>query len=629
MQRILLILLLLGTLVGIGIHHKETTESLELSEFIENLDHQLMSLTPDVLVSYEKEVIERLDDIKNRNELKKAYSYLAYVNFYQGEYEESNNYFVKELSIGKNQPEEVEAIVLMGISKNYLYLENNPKSDEYFEYAKSLAIESENDQLLSLIYQMRAKDYINLLVNTDQAVQLLQESIELSSDVYQNIMSCLILKNLYLGTLQIDLSNQYALKAITLAQTYGYEDLLSCGISSLVINEYLNESYTNVILIYEDLIVARQEEFPFYMFGPYIYSIANEYGIEKALELVEDERVNSVLEESEYENNYKSIIRAKLYIEDGQKEKALEQLLAAEFEAEGNYEIQSLNVFKNKLYGDIKFEGQELLDFYVDFYEEVMKGDIDSVLRILLLKDIIQKNLELENYEQAFYFASQIPTPLKSESSIQINLIEENLKNTMSDKVDDKNPSLIIGRWILVGGLLATILFVCYNKKRKSLRSKKQDLPDKEMEALTLQQLYDQCSEKYSNGSVFVVDLDNFKKFNETYGYIAGDQVIEQVFELIKSEFKEGLLTRHNGQQFIIVTQDDKMRAAQRAQQLIDKTYALNIEHVTNLRDLRMTLSVGIVCGNLDSSINLDKYLKKAQDLVLISKEKGKNRLTI
>ena len=105
--------------------------------------------------------------------------------------------------------------------------------------------------------------------------------------------------------------------------------------------------------------------------------------------------------------------------------------------------------------------------------------------------------------------------------------------------------------------------------------------------------------------------------------------MIEQVFELIKSEFKEGLLTRHNGQQFIIVTQDDKMRAAQRAQQLIDKTYALNIEHVTNLRDLRMTLSVGIVCGNLDSPINLDKYLKKAQDLVLISKEKGKNRLTI
>ena len=476
---------------------------------------------------------------------------------------------------------------------------------------------------------MRAEDYINLLVNTNQAVQLLQESIELSSDVYQNIMSCLILKNLYLGTLQIDLSNQYALKAITLAQTYGYEDLLSCGISSLVINEYLNESYTNLILIYEDLIVARQEEIPFYMFGLYIYSIANEHGIEKALELIEDERVNSVLEESEYEEGYKSIIRAKLYIEDGQKEKALEQLLAAEFEAEGNYEIQSLNVFKNKLYGDIKFEGQELIDFYTDFYEEVMKGDIDSVLRILLLKDIIQKNLELENYEQAFYFASQIPSPLKSESLIQINLIEENLKNTMSDKVDDKNPSLIIGRWILVGGLLATILFVCYNKKRKSLRSKKQDLPDKEMEALTLQQLYDQCSEKYPNGSVFVVDLDNFKKFNETYGYIAGDQVIEQVFELIKSEFKEGLLTRHNGQQFIIVTQDDKMRAAQRAQQLIDKTYALNIEHVTNLRDLRMTLSVGIVCGNLDSPINLDKYLKKAQDLVLISKEKGKNRLTI
>ena len=99
-----------------------------------------MSLTPDVLVSYEKEVIERLDDIKNRNELKKAYSYLAYVNFYQGEYEESNNYFVKELSIGKNQPEEVEAIVLMGISKNYLYLENNPKSDEYFEYANLLLL---------------------------------------------------------------------------------------------------------------------------------------------------------------------------------------------------------------------------------------------------------------------------------------------------------------------------------------------------------------------------------------------------------------------------------------------------------------------------------------------------------
>lgn len=631
LKRVLIVLLLFCLVVGSSLYYKEKKENFQLNEFIENLDNQQTNLNLEMLGMYEREALEKLDAIKNRYELKKMYSLLGYLNFFQQEYEESNNYFIKALSIGNYRSEEVEVAILMGISKNYLYLNNHEKSVEYFESAESLALEHENNELLSVIYQMRAKDCIRLLTNIEEAAHLLQRSLELNSDVYQNIISCLVLKDLYLGSFQIDVSNEYAIKAITLAKNHEYENLVSKGIVGLIINEFVNESYDNVIVMYEHLLFERQEKIPLYALGPYIYSNAKLYGGNKALDLIEDEAVNKALEDNVYKDYYKSIIRAKVYIEKGEKDKALEQLSSIEIEEQNTYELHLLDVFKQKIYGEAVFEGQALIDYYVELYETSMKNNPNSALRILFLKDIIQKNVELKNYEQAFYFSNLLSMPLESERLIQFSLLDANLKTFVNDNVKYENHEYNKGILIFSGISLAGLLFIAHYNMRENLigKLKRQLKYDNDMPLLTFQQLYDTCSESYENGSVFVIDLDNFKKFNETYGYVAGDKVIDQIFMLIKREFKEGLVTRYNGQQFIVVTRDDKVRATERAQQLIDKTYDLNIEHVTNLKDLRMTLSVGIVCGNLESSIKLDQYIKKAQDLVLISKEKGKNRLTI
>jgi len=130
-----------------------------------------------------------------------------------------------------------------------------------------------------------------------------------------------------------------------------------------------------------------------------------------------------------------------------------------------------------------------------------------------------------------------------------------------------------------------------------------------------------------------LLDIDNFKKYNDTYGHQAGDEVLITVAQSLKSTFKrsDDTIFRLGGEEFGILinskTIDNVMALAELTRKNIE---SLQIEHKNNLPSEVITASFGI--GIISSKYNkdlhyLDSLYKNADDALYKAKDNGRNRI--
>ncbi len=134
------------------------------------------------------------------------------------------------------------------------------------------------------------------------------------------------------------------------------------------------------------------------------------------------------------------------------------------------------------------------------------------------------------------------------------------------------------------------------------------------------------------NNEVFaflLMDIDNFKKYNDTYGHLAGDDVLKKVSLTLKDVFKrsEDLVFRLGGEEFGVLinakTIDDVEMLAQRARIGIE---TLGIEHIKNPPKEIITASFGLtVLEKEKAEITIDEIYKKSDESLYLAKDNGRN----
>jgi len=94
--------------------------------------------------------------------------------------------------------------------------------------------------------------------------------------------------------------------------------------------------------------------------------------------------------------------------------------------------------------------------------------------------------------------------------------------------------------------------------------------------------------------SLFMFDLDYFKKINDTHGHLGGDKVLKEISCLVKDNMRTGdVLARYGGEEFIaILPETDKNKAMELADRLRSKIAAMGILH--NGATIRITASFGV-----------------------------------
>lgn len=138
------------------------------------------------------------------------------------------------------------------------------------------------------------------------------------------------------------------------------------------------------------------------------------------------------------------------------------------------------------------------------------------------------------------------------------------------------------------------------------------------------QRQYEAARRSEKNISVAIMDIDFFKKVNDTYGHDAGDYVIKKVASVLLKEFRTSdIISRMGGEEFCVLTPNMKdMNAKEvfdRLRQKIEDT-----SFVYEGATIPITISIGVCVDTMD---NLEAAITKADQYLYDAKNGGRNQV--
>ena len=128
-----------------------------------------------------------------------------------------------------------------------------------------------------------------------------------------------------------------------------------------------------------------------------------------------------------------------------------------------------------------------------------------------------------------------------------------------------------------------------------------------------------------SSMSVIFLDLDHFKKVNDTYGHDAGDYVLKEMVRVVQEKVirSEDFFARYGGEEFVLILQNSPLEMAEKVAERIRSTIESHEFQFEGER-LAVTLSAGVASRGPDTK-TWDDILKKADKACYKSKQAGRN----
>jgi diguanylate cyclase (GGDEF)-like protein len=124
-------------------------------------------------------------------------------------------------------------------------------------------------------------------------------------------------------------------------------------------------------------------------------------------------------------------------------------------------------------------------------------------------------------------------------------------------------------------------------------------------------------------------DIDNFKLYNDTYGHLAGDQVLKKVAQTLATKSRASdHVYRMGGEEFLVILSDqDEASAAIAAERLRAQVEALDILHERNHPFGKVTLTIGLAPFWATTGGEIDRDLQAADRLLYQGKFAGRNQV--
>jgi len=240
---------------------------------------------------------------------------------------------------------------------------------------------------------------------------------------------------------------------------------------------------------------------------------------------------------------------------------------------------------------DFNIENKECLNYLNHTFHN------DEQEEIFNMKDLVYYELNEENCFSRIYMLSQ--KYMCSHHDEIVNIILQGCSNALSRQVKIEN---------LRDAAVIDPLTGCYNRREFENQLKRNI-------AGTL---------RHKNKlSVFMFDLDHFKRINDTYGHLAGDKVLQEVSFLVQKNMRTGdILARFGGEEFIVILPDtDKTKAMELADRLrikiSNKTIGYGDDTIT------VTASFGVAQLNRDA--DMGKIMQDADTMLYRAKLNGRN----
>jgi len=136
----------------------------------------------------------------------------------------------------------------------------------------------------------------------------------------------------------------------------------------------------------------------------------------------------------------------------------------------------------------------------------------------------------------------------------------------------------------------------------------------------------ERAKRKKQSLAIVMLDIDFFKKINDTYGHDVGDIAIQEVGIILNRHLRASdLISRFGGEEFCILMEDVSIEALTQKLETVRNAFETNILCKEN-KELSYTVSIGVFYGIKDS---LEEMIKLSDDALYGAKETGRNKVVI
>ncbi len=127
--------------------------------------------------------------------------------------------------------------------------------------------------------------------------------------------------------------------------------------------------------------------------------------------------------------------------------------------------------------------------------------------------------------------------------------------------------------------------------------------------------------------SILMIDLDHFKKVNDTYGHAIGDEVLRELACLLKEQLRKAdIVARYGGEEFVVLLPEVNKGSALEAAERIRARLAGTLLRVEEY-EVSITASIGVAEFKQGEGATLESLIKKGDTALYKAKKAGRNRI--
>ncbi|TIH06519.1 GGDEF domain-containing protein [Pseudomonas leptonychotis] len=127
--------------------------------------------------------------------------------------------------------------------------------------------------------------------------------------------------------------------------------------------------------------------------------------------------------------------------------------------------------------------------------------------------------------------------------------------------------------------------------------------------------------------SVLMVDIDHFKRINDSHGHLVGDEALKAVATALKDSLRNvDMVFRYGGEEFMVLLSNTSREAASMVGERL-RMAVLGIQYLVENRAIELSVSLG--CSTLLPGESMESLLRRADKALYISKRDGRNRLSM
>lgn len=142
--------------------------------------------------------------------------------------------------------------------------------------------------------------------------------------------------------------------------------------------------------------------------------------------------------------------------------------------------------------------------------------------------------------------------------------------------------------------------------------------------------VFNECVENDVHCACIALDIDFFKKVNDTYGHLIGDEVLKHVAKIMMKSVRDtDIVTRYGGEEFVILAPSTTLESAVKIAERIRSAIETNPYEMKD-KLIHITVSIGISESITYGKISkIETLIDKADQALYVAKESGRNQLKI